>query len=121
MEIKEEEIPGFKYEDLIEGLKEKKFKNVVFLTGAGLSVASGIPDFRSPGTGLYSQLEKFDLPRPESVFEIDFFRNNPMPFMKLAKEYFTAECHPTIGHKLIKKFEDEKILLKCMTQNIDDL
>jgi len=40
----------------------------VFLTGAGLSVAAGIPDFRTPGTGLYSQLEKYNLPRPESIF-----------------------------------------------------
>lgn len=34
------------------------------MTGAGLSVASGIPDFRSPGTGLYSQLQKYNLPYP---------------------------------------------------------
>jgi len=40
----------------VQGLKDKKYKNVVVLTGAGLSVASGIPDFRTPGTGLYSQL-----------------------------------------------------------------
>jgi NAD-dependent SIR2 family protein deacetylase len=37
-------------------LKNKKYNKVVFLTGAGLSVAAGIPDFRTPGTGLYSQL-----------------------------------------------------------------
>lgn len=40
----------------------------MFLTGAGLSVKAGIPDFRSPGTGLYDQLQKFNLPRPEAVF-----------------------------------------------------
>ena len=38
-------------------MKTKEYKKVVVLTGAGLSVAAGIPDFRSPGTGLYSKLQ----------------------------------------------------------------
>lgn len=38
-----------------------------------------------PGTGLYSQLEKYNLPAPEAVFEINFFRRNPKPFYMLAK------------------------------------
>lgn len=41
---------------MIKGLGEKKYNKVVFLTGAGLSVGAGIPDFRTPGTGLYSKL-----------------------------------------------------------------
>ena len=45
----------------------------------------GIPDFRTPGTGLYSQLERYKLPRPEAVFELDFFRRDPKPFYLLAK------------------------------------
>ena len=49
---------------MIEGLKQGKFKKVVVLTGAGISVSAGIPDFRSPGTGLYSNLEKYNLPKP---------------------------------------------------------
>lgn len=43
----------------MKGLKNKEYKKIVFLTGAGLSVAAGIPDFRTPGTGLYSKLEKY--------------------------------------------------------------
>lgn len=45
----------YNYEDFVNGLRDNKFKKVVFLTGAGISVAAGIPDFRSPG-GLYSTL-----------------------------------------------------------------
>lgn len=53
--------------------------------------SAGIPDFRTPGTGLYSQLEKYKLPRPEAIFSIDFFRRNPQPFHTLAKELFPGE------------------------------
>jgi NAD-dependent SIR2 family protein deacetylase len=48
-------------------------------------VSAGIPDFRSPGTGLYSQLQRFDLPWPEAVFDLRYFRHNPKPFCMLAK------------------------------------
>ena len=44
------------------------------MSGAGISTAAGIPDFRSPGTGLYDNLQKYDLPHPQAVFEVNFFR-----------------------------------------------
>lgn len=36
--------------------------------------AAGIPDFRSPGTGLYANLQKYNLPYPEAIFQIDYFK-----------------------------------------------
>ena len=56
-----------------KGIGEGRFCNVVVLCGAGISVSAGIPDFRSPGSGLYANLAKYDLPSPEAIFDIDFF------------------------------------------------
>ena len=47
---------NFPYNNLVSGLREKQYQKVVFLTGAGISVAAGIPDFRTPGTGLYAKV-----------------------------------------------------------------
>ena len=66
-------------------LRAGQAKRIVCMVGAGISVAAGIPDFRSPETGLYSQLAKYDLPHPHAVFELNYFREKPAPFYMLAK------------------------------------
>jgi hypothetical protein len=48
--------------------------NIIVMSGAGISTSAGIPDFRTPGTGLYSRLEKYNLPNPQAIFTLDFFR-----------------------------------------------
>jgi NAD-dependent SIR2 family protein deacetylase len=54
------------------------------MTGAGISVSAGVPDFRTPGTDLYDNLKEFDLPRPEAIFDIRYFKENPHAFYRFA-------------------------------------
>ncbi|KAI0437496.1 DHS-like NAD/FAD-binding domain-containing protein [Xylaria telfairii] len=104
--------------DLIKGGRAKR---IVVMTGAGISTAAGIPDFRSPKTGLYHNLARLNLPHPEAVFEIDFFRNNPRPFYVLAKELYPGNFHPTISHAFMALLAKKKLLRMLFTQNIDCL
>ena len=76
---------------IAEYIKEHKCKNIVVLSGAGISTNANIPDFRSPGTGLYSRLSKYNLPSPQSIFDIVYYRHNPNPFCHIAKEHYTKD------------------------------
>lgn len=104
-------------------LKHKKPKNIIIMAGAGISTAAGIPDFRTPGTGLYDNLQSYNLPFPEAVFEINFFDKNPQPFYTLAKELMPGlgKYFPTITHYFLSFLIHKKMVLKYFTQNIDGL
>lgn len=106
---------------LVEFMKSGRCKRVVVMTGAGVSVAAGIPDFRSPGTGLYSNLQKYDLPTPEAIFTLDYFRRNPKPFYVLAKELYPGQYDGTKCHYFIRLLHEKGMLLRNYTQNIDTL
>jgi len=115
-------LTPFTKQDFITGMKSKQFKKVVFLTGAGISVAAGIPDFRSPGSGLYSKVEELKLPYPEALFSIDYFSENPEAFYHFAKIFIdTLKAKPVLAHHFIKMFDDEKLLQLSCTQNVDGL
>lgn len=96
-------------------------RKILVMTGAGISTAADIPDFRSPKTGLYSNLQKYNLPSPESVFTLKFFKKNPVPFCMLAKEMWPSNFQPTPVHYFIKMLSDKGLLLRNYTQNIDTL
>ena len=76
---------------IAEYIRTHQCKNIIILAGAGISVSAGIPDFRTPGTGLYDNLCKYNLPEPTAVFDINFFLTNPAPFYQLAKELFPGK------------------------------
>ncbi|KAG1172581.1 hypothetical protein G6F70_003323 [Rhizopus microsporus] len=108
-------------ESIAKYIKEKDVKNVIVMTGAGISTAAGIPDFRSKDTGLYHNLKSFNLPYAEAVFDIDYFKENPQPFYTLAKELYPGQFLPTKTHYFIKLLQEKGILLRNFTQNIDTL
>jgi NAD-dependent histone deacetylase SIR2 len=62
-----------------------------------------------------------NLDHPEDVFNIDFFRNNPVPFYTLAKELYPGRFRPTITHSFIQLLDTHNLLQICFTQNIDTL
>ncbi|KAK4184590.1 NAD-dependent protein deacetylase hst2-1, partial [Podospora australis] len=102
-------------------IRSGKARRIVVLTGAGISTAAGIPDFRSPETGLYANLAKLDLPEPEAVFDLSFFRQNPRPFYVLAKELYPGNYHPTVSHTFLSLLASKNLLHHLFTQNIDCL
>ena len=87
------------------------------------TTGAGIPDFRSPGTGLYDNLQKYDLPYPEAIFEVNYYRNKPGAFVSLANELWpgTGRYKPTLTHHFLKLLSDKGLLLRIYTQNIDGL
>ncbi|NP_955890.1 NAD-dependent protein deacetylase sirtuin-2 [Danio rerio] len=98
-----------------------KCKNIICMVGAGISTSAGIPDFRSPGTGLYANLQKYNLPYPEAIFQIDYFKKHPEPFFALARELYPGQFKPTVYHYFIKMLKDKGLLRRCYSQNIDTL
>ncbi|XP_065341617.1 NAD-dependent protein deacetylase sirtuin-2-like isoform X2 [Cloeon dipterum] len=120
-EKKKKVLPEKSLEAVVKYIEEKKITKIITMAGAGISTSAGIPDFRSPKTGLYNNLAKYDLPHPQAIFELDFFHKNPKPFFVLAKELFPGSFKPTVSHYFIRMLYDKDLLLRHYTQNIDTL
>jgi len=109
-------------ETVVQWIKYGLCRNIVVLSGAGVSCAAGIPDFRTPGTGLYDNLEKFGLPYPEAIFDVSFYEDNPRPFVSLAAELWPGmKYSPTLSHCFVALLESKNLLVRNFTQNIDGL
>lgn len=103
-------------------ISDAKCQRILVLSGAGVSVAAGIPDFRTPGTGLYDNLQKYHLPYPEAIFDLDFYQRNPAPFCSLAKEIWPGiRYSPTLTHSFVALLAQRGLLLRNYSQNIDGL
>lgn len=92
-------------------------KNVVVLTGAGMSTESGIPDFRSPDTGLWTKVD------PEKYATIHSYVANPGKNLKMMLELGTKifRAKPNSGHKALTKLQKIGKLVGVLTQNVDGL
>jgi NAD-dependent deacetylase len=95
----------------------RKADSVVALTGAGVSVPSGIPDFRSPGTGLWERVN------PMEVAHIDVFHEDPERFWDFYGQRFAAlqDKQPNSVHRTLVALESAGLLDAVITQNIDML
>jgi NAD-dependent deacetylase len=92
-------------------------ERAVVLTGAGISVPSGIPDFRTPGTGLWANVD------PMEVAHIDAWRRDPDRFWSFYGQRFTTltDKVPNEAHHAVAELERRGLVRGVITQNIDRL
>jgi NAD-dependent deacetylase len=95
----------------------RESERVVALTGAGVSVPSGIPDFRTPGTGLWAKVD------PMAVATIDAFHRDTKRFWDFYRPRFhdLADREPNPAHGALAELERRGLLEAVITQNIDRL
>ena len=82
---------------------------------------SSLFTYRTPGTGLYDNLQQYKIPEPTAIFDLDFFWYDPRPFFCLAKSLYPGNYQPNYVHYFVKLLHDKGLLLRMYTQNIDGL
>ena len=66
-------------------------------------------------------LQEYDLPYAEAIFDIRYFHRNPAPFYRLCRDMWPGSYDPTPAHYFVRLLHDKGVLLRCYTQNIDSL
>ena len=94
-----------------------KARHAVALTGAGMSTASGIPDFRSPGTGIWTHVD------PLSVMSLAAFRADPEGFYRALAPLVGnwSQARPNAAHLALAQLEAWGLVAGIITQNVDNL
>eukprot|EP00759_Apiculatamorpha_spiralis_P016114 PhF_6_TR22501/c0_g1_i3/m.31904 len=122
-------------QDVANLIKSGKVTKIAFLTGAGVSVGAGIPDFRSPG-GMYDTLQpqlltasdedRSHMKRdPTYVVSNSLFSHNQFPYLELRKPFILGiadrKWKATAAHFFMQVCEEKGLLVRVYTQNIDGL
>lgn len=91
-------------------------KYAMAFTGAGISTESGIPDYRSPGTGIWEKMDP-------DVVSLDGFHRNPENYYRYALEIdeIRSKAEPNPAHYLLADLEEKGLLKGVITQNVDSL
>ena len=107
-------------DDVLELLRTRR--QIIVITGAGISVSCGIPDFRSKD-GLYNTLDcsSFGIPSAELLFDLEFFEIDPQPFYRFASSLLPNDTQPSLAHHFLGTLSGQKKLLRNYTQNVDGL
>eukprot|EP00771_Trimastix_marina_P000111 gnl/Trimastix_PCT/1117.p1 GENE.gnl/Trimastix_PCT/1117~~gnl/Trimastix_PCT/1117.p1 ORF type:complete len:358 (-),score=63.84 gnl/Trimastix_PCT/1117:278-1351(-) len=111
------------YSTVADNLVRGKYQNIVVFVGAGASVASGLPDFRSTQSGIYENAHQYDIPYPTALFEHSFFLKNPRPFFEFCRDFYPSlsNAEPGITHWFLRLLYEKGLLMRVYTQNIDGL
>jgi len=113
--VERQVVPATDAERLAELIRQSR--STVALTGAGISVPSGIPDFRTPETGLWANVD------PMEVAHIDVFERDPARFWSYYRPRFQSlgDKRPNAAHEALAELERRGLLAGVITQNIDCL
>eukprot|EP00490_Sorites_sp_Unknown_P012671 CAMPEP_0114671892 /NCGR_PEP_ID=MMETSP0191-20121206/41946_1 /TAXON_ID=126664 /ORGANISM="Sorites sp." /LENGTH=414 /DNA_ID=CAMNT_0001932857 /DNA_START=1601 /DNA_END=2845 /DNA_ORIENTATION=- len=122
-----------KIKEIAKYIKSDECKNIGILSGAGISVSSGIKDWRSKG-GSFDSLDvnnpklkltydqkKRVLWNKEYISDIELFEENPVPLLYRTKTFYETDYKPSVTHWFQKLLYDKGKLRRIYTQNIDGL